>query len=57
MKLRYFVGVTNDKAAVILGISPRTAKYYWTHAQAWLYREKWSAASKRQLGSPFIWLL
>jgi len=22
-----------------LGISPRTAKYYWTHARAWSYRE------------------
>jgi RNA polymerase sigma factor (TIGR02999 family) len=37
VKLRYFVGMTNDEAAEILGISPRTAKYYWTHARAWLY--------------------
>jgi RNA polymerase sigma factor (TIGR02999 family) len=39
VKLRYFVGMTNDEAAAALGISPRTAKYYWTHARAWLYRE------------------
>jgi len=39
VKLRYFVGMTNDEAAEILGISPRTAKYYWTHARAWLFRE------------------
>ena len=39
VKLRYFVGMTNDEAAEVLGISPRTAKYYWTHARAWLYRE------------------
>src|SRR5438876_1036022 len=39
VKLRYFVGLTNDEAAEVLGISPRTAKYYWTHARAWLYRE------------------
>ena len=39
VKLRYFVGMTNDEAAEALGISPRTAKYYWTHARAWLYRE------------------
>lgn len=39
VKLRYFVGMTNDEAAAGLGISPRTAKYYWTHARAWLYRE------------------
>jgi RNA polymerase sigma factor (TIGR02999 family) len=38
VKLRYFVGMTNDEAADVLGISPRTAKYYWTHARAWLYR-------------------
>ena len=39
VKLRYFVGMTNDEAADVLGISPRTAKYYWTHARAWLCRE------------------
>ena len=39
VKLRYFIGLTNDEAAEVLGISPRTAKYYWTHARAWLYRE------------------
>ena len=37
VKLRYLVGMTNDEAAEVLGISPRTAKYYWTHARAWLY--------------------
>lgn len=37
VKLRYFVGMTNDEAAQALGISPRTAKYWWTHARAWLY--------------------
>ena len=39
VKLRYFVGMTNEESAEALGISPRTAKYYWTHARAWLYRE------------------
>jgi len=39
VKLRYFVGMTNDEAAEALGISPRTAKYWWTHARAWLYQE------------------
>jgi RNA polymerase sigma factor (TIGR02999 family) len=39
VKLRYFVGMTNDEAAEVLSISPRTAKHYWTHARAWLYRE------------------
>jgi len=44
VKLRYFVGMTNDEASEVLGISVRTAKYYWTHARAWLYREIQAAA-------------
>ncbi len=39
VKLRYFVGMTNEEAAEALGISERTAKYYWTHARAWLFSE------------------
>jgi RNA polymerase sigma factor (TIGR02999 family) len=39
VKLRYFVGMTNEQAAEALGICERTAKYYWTHARAWLYHE------------------
>jgi len=44
VKLRYFVGMTNEEAAEALGISPRTAKYYWTHARAWLYHAITSAS-------------
>jgi len=39
VKLRYFVGLTIDQAAQVLGISEATAKRYWTYARAWLYRE------------------
>jgi DNA-directed RNA polymerase specialized sigma24 family protein len=39
VKLRYVIGLTNEEAAEVLSISPRTAKYYWTPARAWLYRE------------------
>ena len=39
VKLRYFVGMTIDEAAEVLGISARTADNYWTHARAWLFRE------------------
>jgi len=39
VKLRYFVGMTLDEAAEVLGISPRTADNYWAHARAWLFRE------------------
>jgi DNA-binding CsgD family transcriptional regulator len=37
--------MTNDEAAEVLGISPRTAKYYWTHARAWLY---WQIEEQRR---------
>jgi RNA polymerase sigma factor (TIGR02999 family) len=52
VKLRYFAGMTNDEAAQILGISPRTAKYYWTHARAWLFREIESSRSAGGEGGP-----
>lgn len=39
VKLRYFVGLTHEEAADALGISVRTAKYYWAHARAWLFQE------------------
>jgi RNA polymerase sigma factor (TIGR02999 family) len=39
VKLRCFVGMTNAEAAQALGLSERTAKYYWTHARAWLIHE------------------
>lgn len=39
VKLRYFVGMTIEEAAQILGISEPTAKRYWTYARAWLYEE------------------
>ncbi|MGA2246256.1 MAG: ECF-type sigma factor [Verrucomicrobiota bacterium] len=39
VKLRYFVGMTLEESAQVLGISARTADNYWAHARAWLYRE------------------
>lgn len=39
VKLRYFVGMTLEEAANVLGISARTADNYWAHARAWLFRE------------------
>jgi RNA polymerase sigma factor (TIGR02999 family) len=39
VKLRYFVGMTLEESAEVLGISARTADNYWAHARAWLFRE------------------
>lgn len=38
VKLRYFAGLTIEQAAEVLGISPATAKRYWTYSRAWLFR-------------------
>src|ERR1700722_15036521 len=35
VKLRYFVGLTLEEAATVLGISARSADNYWAHARAW----------------------
>ena len=38
VELRFFVGVSNDEAASLLGISGATAKRYWRYARAWLHQ-------------------
>jgi RNA polymerase sigma factor (sigma-70 family) len=39
VKLRYFVGMTIEETAEVLGISKATAKRHWHYAKAWLYEE------------------
>ena len=39
VKLRYFVGMTIEEAADVLGISAPTAKRHWAYARAWLAEE------------------
>ncbi len=39
VKLRYFVGLSIEEAADVLGISEATAKRWWTFARAWLHSE------------------
>jgi RNA polymerase sigma factor (TIGR02999 family) len=38
VELRYFVGLTIDDTAQVLGVSPRTVKRNWAYARAWLKR-------------------
>jgi len=49
VKLRFFVGLTIEEAADILGISAATAKRQWTYARAWLHAEM-NAAQKTEPG-------
>lgn len=37
VKLRYFVGLTMEEAAEVLGISKATATRWWSYARAWLF--------------------
>src|SRR5215472_13794472 len=39
VKLRYFVGLSFQETAEVLGISEPTVKRYWSFARAWLYEE------------------
>ncbi len=39
IKLRYFVGFSEEEAAEALGISRATASRYWTYSRAWLINE------------------
>lgn len=39
VKLRYFVGLSFDECAALLGVSVPTAKRDWAYARAWLHSE------------------
>src|SRR2546427_5171125 len=39
VKLRYFIGLTTEEAAEVLGISVPTADRWWSFSRAWLFEE------------------
>jgi RNA polymerase sigma factor (TIGR02999 family) len=39
VKLRYFVGMTNEETAEALDVSVATVKNYWTFARTWIFNE------------------
>lgn len=45
VELRYFVGLSVEESAEVLGISPATLKRRWALARAWLFRELSGAAA------------
>jgi RNA polymerase sigma factor (TIGR02999 family) len=38
VKLRYFVGLSIEESAAVLGVSVPTANRWWTYARAWLFQ-------------------
>jgi RNA polymerase sigma factor (TIGR02999 family) len=48
VKLRYFVGMTIEEAAEVLGYSVPTAKRHWAYARAWLAGEMRSSDSDKR---------
>jgi RNA polymerase sigma factor (TIGR02999 family) len=51
VKLRFFAGLTQDEAAVSLGLGQRTAARYWAYAKARLY-ELLSKGSEQSASNP-----
>ena len=43
VKLRYFVGLTNQEIADTLGLSLATVERYWAFAKAWLFQRMQSS--------------
>lgn len=39
VKLRYFVGLTLEEAAAVLGVAVPTASRWWSYSRAWLCQE------------------
>jgi RNA polymerase sigma factor (TIGR02999 family) len=39
VKLRYFVGMTNEETAVLLDVSATTVSNYWMFARTWIFHE------------------
>jgi len=39
VQLRFFAGLTQEQAAEVLGVSPRTADRTWAYARAWLFEQ------------------
>jgi len=54
VQLRYFVGLTISEAAVVLGISARSADRLWAFSRAWLHREMSGSERSQKNSSEFL---
>lgn len=50
IKLRYFVGMSFEEAAEVLGIAVPTAKQWWSYARAWLRVEMAGTGNETSIG-------
>src|SRR5437763_2178767 len=48
VKLRFFSGLTEEEAAPMLGLSPRSARRLWAFARAWMRRDMERASGSEQ---------
>jgi RNA polymerase sigma factor (sigma-70 family) len=39
VKLKFFVGLTNEQVAESLGVTERTIERSWAYSKAWLFRK------------------
>ena len=37
VELRFFLGVTDEETAEVMGLSVRTMQRHWQHARRWLF--------------------
>jgi RNA polymerase sigma factor (TIGR02999 family) len=51
VKLRYFVGLTIEEAAEVLGVSAPTAKRDWAYSRAWMLRRIQEAGGGEPTGT------
>ncbi len=52
VKLRFFVGLTEEQAAKELGVSLSTVERKWAYARAWLFREIQKGQGRPEAGMP-----
>lgn len=50
VEMKYFLGLTDDEAADVLGIKLRTMQRMWSDARRWLFEQMESGYGKQSAG-------